>query len=149
MGMEAELSSDNEIRRALEGARVIAVLGAHSEASRPAFYEPDYLKAQGYRIVPVNPRLVGTSLWGEPVLASLTEIGAPVDIVDVFRASAALPDHVEEILAMTPRPRLVWLQLGIRHAEVALTLRKAGIQVVQDRCTLADHRRMGIAPVTP
>lgn len=149
MSMEAELSSDNEIRRALEGARVIAVLGAHSEASRPAFYVPDYLKAQGYRIVPVNPRLVGTSLWGEPVLASLTEIGAPVDIVDVFRASAALPDHVEEILAMTPRPRLVWLQLGIRHAEVALTLRKAGIQVVQDRCTLADHRRMGIAPVTP
>lgn len=149
MSMEAELSSDNEIRRALEGARVIAVLGAHSEASRPAFYVPDYLKGQGYRIVPVNPRLVGTSLWGEPVLASLTEIGAPVDIVDVFRASAALPDHVEEILAMTPRPRLVWLQLGIRHAEVALTLRKAGIQVVQDRCTLADHRRMGIAPVTP
>lgn len=149
MSMEAELSSDNEIRRALEGAQVIAVLGAHSEASRPAFYVPDYLKGQGYRIVPVNPRLVGTSLWGEPVLASLTEIGAPVDIVDVFRASAALPDHVEEILAMTPRPRLVWLQLGIRHAEVALTLRKAGIQVVQDRCTLADHRRMGIAPVTP
>lgn len=149
MSMETELSSDNEIRRALENARVIAVLGAHSEASRPAFYVPDYLKRQGYRIVPVNPRLVGTSLWGEPVLASLTEIGAPVDIVDVFRASAALPDHLEEILAMTPRPRLVWLQLGIRHAELALTLRKAGIQVVQDRCTLADHRRLGVAPVTP
>src|SRR5262245_26696770 len=148
MTREAELSSDTEIRGVLEGARVIAVLGAHSDASRPAFYVPDYLKGKGYRIVPVNPRLAGTSLWGEPVRASLADIRAPVDIVDVFRPSAALPEHLDEILSMAPRPRLVWLQLGIRNDEIAMKLRDAGIQVVQDRCTLADHKRLGVAPVT-
>ena len=118
------------------------MLGAHVEAHRPAFYVPEYLASVGYRIVPVNPTFVGTQLWGEPVRATLAELDEPVDIVDVFRRPAVIPDHVPDILAMSPLPGVVWLQLGIRSPEAAAELEAAGIEVIQDRCTLADHRQM-------
>lgn len=127
----------------LRAAETIAVLGAHHEPRRPAFYVPDYLASVGYRVLPVNPTLLGETLWGEPVRATLAELGEPVDIVDVFRRSAVIPDHVDDILAMSPRPAVVWLQLGIRNQGAADRLAEAGIEVIQDRCTLADHRSMG------
>jgi predicted CoA-binding protein len=139
-----EITTEAEIRALLEGAKTVAVLGAHDEPSRPAFYVPDYLHAQGVRILPVNPALVGRTLWGEPVRKSLRELGQHVDFVDVFRRSEALPLHLDEILGMSPLPPAVWLQLGIRNDAFAARLVAAGIDVVQDRCTLADHRRMGV-----
>lgn len=133
--------TDTELRDIFARIRTIAVLGAHTDPSKPAHYVPDYLHAAGYAIRPVNPVFVGLTLWGHPVAATLPEV-APVDMVDVFRRPEVLMDHVAEILAMTPRPPLVWLQLGIRHAEFARTLRDAGIAVIEDRCTLAEHRRL-------
>ena len=132
------------IRRILEEARTIAVLGAHDERAKAAHYVPAYLVEQGYRVIPVNPRFVGRVLFGEPVRATLAEIGERVDLVDVFRRPEALPEHEADILAMSPLPKVVWLQLGIRNDAVAARLERAGIEVVQDRCTLADHRRLGI-----
>lgn len=143
----AELTTDTEIAGALRGARTIAVLGAHEQPSRPAFYVPDYLHGQGYRILPVNPQLAGKVLWGETVRATLAELGEPIDIVDVFRRPELLPEHVHDILAMKPRPRLVWLQLGIRNEAFARAVQSGGIAVVQDRCTLADHRALGVGRV--
>jgi len=125
---------------ALAGSRVIAVLGAHRERWRPAFYVPDYLHRQGFTVLPVNPRFAGERLWGEACRGHLGELDRPVDLVDVFRPAHALPAHVEELLAMRPAPRIVWLQLGIRHDAVTARLTAAGVDVVQDRCTLADHR---------
>jgi predicted CoA-binding protein len=142
-----EIESLPEIRAVLERTRTIAVLGAHHHPSRPAFYVPDYLRVQGYRILPVNPTLVGTTLWGEPVRATLAEIGEPIDMVDVFRLAELLPGHLADLLAMKPPPRLVWLQLGIRNNAFANALVAAGIDVVQDRCTLADHQSLGLGPV--
>jgi predicted CoA-binding protein len=142
-----ELHTDAQLAHALRSARVVAVLGAHHEPQRPAFYVPEYLHEQGYRILPVNPQLAGRSLWGEPVRATLAELGATVDIVDVFRRPDLLPGHLAEILEMSPRPRLVWLQRGIRNDAFARTLEAEGIDVVQDRCTLAEHRRLGIGRV--
>jgi predicted CoA-binding protein len=142
-----ELEAEAEVREVLARARVIAVLGAHDQPSRPAFYVPDYLYRQGYRILPVNPAFAGRTLWGEAVRATLAEIAEPVDIVDVFRRPELLPGHTEDILAMKPLPRVVWLQLGIRNDAFARAIAAAGIDVVQDRCTLADHRRMGIGAV--
>ena len=139
--MARELNRD-DVAGVFERARVIAVLGAHSELARPACYVPAYLSARGYRVIPVNPRLEVDELWGEPVRATLADIGEPVDVVDVFRPSARIADHVDGILAMAPRPRVVWLQLGIRDAAAAARLVGAGIDVVQDRCMLADHRRL-------
>lgn len=124
----------------LEQARTLAVLGAHTDAGRAAHYVPAYLARQGYRILPVNPRFAGETLFGETVVATLADLPAPADLVDVCRPAPALPAHLPEILAMTPRPAVVWLQLGIRHDAVAQALSDAGLTVVQDRCTLADHR---------
>lgn len=142
-----ELTTRGDIEALLREARTVAVLGAHVEPARAAFYVPDYLHARGYRVLPVNPTLLGQTLWGEPVRRRLRDIDEPVDLVDVFRRPAALADHVEDILAMSPRPRAVWFQLGIRNDAVARALIDAGLDVVQDRCTLADHRAFGLGDV--
>lgn len=136
MGILTEL---RDIRRVLTTTRRLAVLGAHREPARAAFYVPDYLARHGYTIIPVNPRLVGMTLFGEPVRQSLLEVGE-VDAVVCFRRASDLPGHLEDILAMAPRPRLVWLQLGIVHRGFADALLQAGIEVVEDRCMLQDHR---------
>ncbi len=126
-------------------ARAWWVLGAHCEPHRPAFYVPDYLHRHGYRVIPVNPGLAGETLWGGRVCPSLVELGEPIDLVDVFRRPDALDGHLADFLAMRPPPRVVWFQLGIRNDRVAARLVAAGIDVVQDRCTMADHRRFRAA----
>ncbi|MCS6867614.1 MAG: CoA-binding protein [Thermus sp.] len=130
----------SELRAYLEKARTIAVLGAHKDPSRPAHYVPKYLWERGYRILPVNPRFAGEELFGERVVASLRELGEPVDLLDVFRPPEALMDHLEEVLAL--RPGLVWLQSGIRHPGFEAALREAGIPLVADRCLMVEHRRL-------
>lgn len=134
-------------REILMQSRTVAVLGAHHDASRAACYVPEYLHTMGYRVIAVNPAYVGETWWGQPVRATLAEIGEPVDVVDIFRRPELLPDHLADIVAMRPLPRWVWLQLGIRNDEFAEALRAAGIGVVQSRCTLADHRNFGLGPV--
>ena len=144
-----ELTNAADRAAVLKKARVIAVLGAHHEPHRPAFYVPQYLHEHGYRIIPVNPELVGRELWGEPARATLAEIGEPVDLVDVFRRPALVEGHLPDLLAMQPPPGAVWLQLGIRNDRAAAALVAAGIDVVQDACTMADHRtfrRSGLLP---
>lgn len=135
-------TTDEHAREVLASARTIAVLGAHPQPSRPAFYVPDYLRSVGYRVLPVNPAYAGRQLFGATVVGRLNDLDEPVDLVDVFRRSDAVVDHVEEVLGMTPLPEVVWLQLGIVNAEAAARWRAAGIDVVQNRCTLADHRRL-------
>lgn len=142
-----ELTTQEDIRRVLSEARTVAVLGAHTATVKPAHYVPDYLHGQGYRVLPVNPVFAGQTLWGETVRATLAEIDEPVDVVDVFRRGDLLPRHLADLLAMEPRPKVVWLQLGIRNDAVARELSAAGIEVVQNRCTLADHRHFEIGPV--
>lgn len=146
--MAHELVDVDEVRALLARARTIAVLGAHRIETRPASFVPAYLRAAGYRVLPVNPRFRGEVLFGEVTRASLAELAEPVDIVDVFRPAAALPLHVDDILAMRPPPTAVWLQLGIENDDVAAMLIAHGIDVVQDRCTAVDHRRFGIAGVS-
>ena len=133
-----------QARQILERCHTIAILGARDRPYQAGFYVPQYLYEQGYTVLPVNPGRVGQVLWGQPVVARLTDLSTPVDMVDVFRRSETLPEHLEEFLAMSPRPQVVWFQQGIRHDEVAAALAREGIEVVQDRCTLADHRRLGI-----
>jgi len=140
--------NDGQLRQILTTSPTIAVLGLHPEPERAAFYVPEYLHDEGYRIIGVNPQLDGQELFGEQVRKTLAEIGEPVDLVDVFRRAELIPQHIEDILAMQPRPKVVWFQLGIKHEEAARILEAAGITVVQNRCTLADHQRLGLgAPV--
>jgi len=143
----------DDIRERLAAAETIAVLGAHHETQRPAFYVPAYLYRMYYRVLPVNPRLAGTTLFGETVTASLAELPAPCDLVDIFRTPSALPGHFEEILALGPeargRARVIWLQLGIVHRVFRDALVHAGFDVVEDRCTLADHRLFELPKKSP
>ena len=136
--------TDQRLREILTTSPTIAVLGVHDEPKKAAYYVPEYLRDEGYRIIGVNRQLAGQTILGEPVRATLAEIKEQVDIVDVFRKPDAIPGHVEDILAMKPRPRVVWFQLGIKNDEVARILEAAGITVVQNRCTLADHQRLGL-----
>ncbi len=146
MGDPARLE---DVRTILEEARTVAIIGAHPTTWRAAFYVPEYLHGMGYRVLPCNPRFGArnTVLWGERVRESVDQWDVPVDLVDVFRASDRVPEHLAEILAMDPLPKVVWLQLGIRNDEVARELRSVGITVVQNRCTLADHRALGLGRV--
>jgi predicted CoA-binding protein len=133
-----------EIGRILQECRRIAVLGIkpESRAGAPAFFVPEYMLRQGYDIVPVPvyyPEVA--EILGRPVHRSLRDVPGPIDMVNVFRRPRDIPPHVPDILAV--KPRVVWLQLGIVHAEAAETLARAGICVVQDRCLLVEHRRLG------
>lgn len=128
------------LREFLLQARTIAVLGAHPNPAKAAFYVPDYLAQQGYTVLPVNPAYAGQTLWGQAVVPKLTDLGGPVDIVDVFRRSEALMGHLDDILAV--RPKMVWLQSGIVNDVFADSLRQAGVQVVQNRCLMVVHRQL-------
>lgn len=139
----SEVHSLDRIREILLGARTVAVLGASTASERAGFYVPDYLHQHGYRIIPVNPMHRDEVGWGEPFRAKLTDIVEPVDIVNVFRHPNFLRSHTPEFLAMQPAPKVVWFQQGIRNDEVAAELIAAGIEVVQDRCALVDHGRLG------
>jgi predicted CoA-binding protein len=144
-----EIVDEASVRRVLQETRTVAVLGVHVDPDKPAHYVPAYLATQGYTILPVNPAFVGQQLWGRPVVATLAELDTAVDLVDVFRRPDKIPEHLDDILAMQPRPRVVWFQLGIRNDQAARRLIDASIEVVQDRCTLADHRVFRLGPVAP
>lgn len=127
----------------LRQARRVAVVGIKTEAqgAQPAFWVPAYLQRAGYEIVPVPvyyPEV--KEILGRPVYRSLAAIPDPVDLVILFRRSSDVPPHVDDILAA--RPRAVWMQSGIRHAEAAQRLAEAGIQVVQNRCAMVEHRQL-------
>ena len=136
--------NETRLREILTGSPTVAVLGINDDREKAASYVPDYLYNEGYRIIGVNPKLAGTRLFDQIVRKTLREIDEAIDLVDVFRRPDQIPMHVDDILAMTPRPAVVWFQLGITNDEAARVLEAAGIVVVQDRCTLADHRRLGL-----
>ena len=135
------------LRDILLSSPTIVVLGVHDDPARPASYVPTYLHDHGYKIIGVNPVLAadGKQLYGEPVRPSLAEVPGSYDLVDVFRRAEQLPDHEEE-LARSPA-RVIWFQLGIRNDAVADRLRARGKIVIQDRCTLAEHRRLGLGRI--
>jgi uncharacterized protein len=125
-------------------ARTIAVVGLSRKPERPSHGVAAYLQRVGYRIVPVNP--AGGVTLGEPVYPDLRAAAAaaatgPIDIVNIFRRSEHIPALLDALLEV--RPRLVWMQQGIRHDEVARRLESAGIAVVMDRCLAVDHHFLG------
>jgi len=135
--------TDEELRQLLVRVRRIAVLGIkpESQADRPAHYVPAYLHRAGFEILPVPVYEFGVAtILGRPIYRRLADVPGPIDLVNVFRRSADLPAHLEDLLAA--RPRVVWFQSGIRHDGVAAALEAAGIAVVQDRCLMVDHGRL-------
>jgi len=133
-------SDDAEVRALLAQVKTIAVLGIKAGESDDAFRVPRYLQAQGYRILPISPKL--DQVLGERCVRSLAELAESPDLIDVFRASAHIPGHADEILALPKLPLGVWLQLGVSHPEASARLAARGIRVVQDRCLMVEHARL-------
>lgn len=133
---------DAELRTILRAANRIAVVGLRNNPLRPAYGVAAYLQRAGYTIVPIHPRAeVVLGERGFPDLESAAQAG-PIDVVDVFRRSEAIPALVPGCVAV--RPMLVWLQVGIRHDAALAELAAAGIPAVQNRCLAVDHQLMGI-----
>jgi uncharacterized protein len=148
-GGETNLVDDDAgLRAILEECRRVAVLGIKTEAQagQPAIEVPRYLAAQGYDVVPVPVYYPeAREILGRPVYRRVQDVPGGVDLVDVFRRPQDIPPHVDDLLAA--RPKAVWFQLGIRNDDAARRLAEAGIRVVQDRCTLVEHRRLVGHPV--
>ena len=136
------LEGDEErVRGLLRSAKRVAVLGIKTEAARgqPAFYVPQALQRMGLQIVPVPVYYPeATAILGEKIYRRVSDVPGEVDIVDVFRRSADVAGHLQDLLAK--KPKAVWLQSGIRDDRTAESLARAGILVVQDRCLMVDYR---------
>jgi hypothetical protein len=126
------------IAEILRQARTIAVVGLSGKPWRPSYGVAGYLQRAGYRIIPVNPN--ESEVLGEKAYPSLEAIPERVDIVNVFRRSEFVPEIVEAAIRIGAR--VVWLQEGVRHDEAAEKARQAGLDVIQDRCILKEHRRL-------
>jgi uncharacterized protein len=127
----------------LRETRTIAVLGIKPEthSGQPAYYVPAHMAAAGYEIIPVPVYFPDvTEILGRKVFRKISDIGRPVDMVNVFRRPADIPPHVDDIIAA--RPKSVWFQLGIRNDEAARKLAEAGIKVIQDRCLMVEQGRL-------
>ena len=141
--MKGRIVTDaGEVARIAGAAKRVAVLGIKTaqQANQPAYYVPEYLHAAGVEVVPVPVYYPETaSILGSKVYRKVQDVPGDIDILDVFRRPDDLPPHLEDILAK--KPKVVWLQSGIRHPGFAHQLTEAGIDVVQDRCLMVEHRR--------
>ncbi|MCP8895613.1 CoA-binding protein [Shinella daejeonensis] len=140
--MKHDTYTDAYIEGVLRDTRVIALVGASPNPDRPSHRVMAFLLGKGYRVIPVNPGQAGKEILGQTVHARLSDIREPVDMVDIFRAPEALPGIVDEALAMTPRPKVLWGQLSVRDDAAAATAEAAGLKVVMDRCPAIEFPRL-------
>jgi uncharacterized protein len=140
--MNHERYDDPYIRGILNTVKTIAMVGVSANVSRPSYFAFKYLLERGYHMIPINPGLAGQELLGQKVYAKLTEVPEPVDMVDIFRASQYALPIVEDVLKMQPRPRVVWMQLGIRNDEAAKLAEDNGLKVVMNRCPKIEYGRL-------
>lgn len=129
------------IKEIFENVKTIAVIGMKDRAG-DAYGVPAYLSTVGYKIYPVNPTRIGKKVHGKPFVEKVTDIKEKIDLVQIFRRPEFINAHAKEILAMEPRPKYVWFQLGIENDEAAGELEKAGIKVVQNACMLVEHKTL-------
>ncbi|MBL8309931.1 MAG: CoA-binding protein [Burkholderiales bacterium] len=137
--------TESELADLFSGPRTVAVVGLSADSTRPSYGVAAVMQRAGYRIIPVNPRYVGQVILGEPCIATLADADAPIDIVDCFRRSEDMPEIAIAAAALSPRPRVLWMQIGVQNAVAAQTARDAGLAVVENKCLkieyLARHGR--------
>ena len=126
----------------LNSVKTIAMVGASANDVRPSYFVLKYLLAKGFSVFPVNPGQAGKEILGRMTYASLADIPEPIDMVDIFRATTALPGIVDEVLRLDPLPKVIWMQLGVRHDEAAARAEAAGIEVVMNRCPKIEYGKL-------
>lgn len=134
--------SDALLRDVLTRTKRVAVVGVSTNPVRASYFVARYLGLRGFEVVPVNPAYAGQKLFGKTILASLSDIGGAVDMVDIFRRSDAVPGIVDEALAAFPALQTVWMQIGVEHAEAAAKAEARGVTVIQDRCPKIEYQRL-------
>jgi predicted CoA-binding protein len=141
-GFNMTAYSDDLLRSILTKTRRIAVVGVSANPVRPSYYVARYLNLKGYDVVPVNPGHAGEVLFGQKVVASLSEIDGPVDMVDIFRRSEAVPPVVDEALAAFPDLQTIWMQIGVEHEAATQKAQARGVTVIQNRCPKIEYQRL-------
>jgi uncharacterized protein len=140
--MDHDNYDDGYIRGILNTVKTIAMVSVSANTSRPSYFAFKYLLERGYRMIPVNPVIAGQELLGRKVYAKLAEVPEPIDMVDIFRAPRYAVEIVQEALALTPRPQVIWMQLGIRNDEAPKLADANGIMVVMKRCPKIEYGRL-------
>lgn len=142
--MSHDRYSDDLVADILGTVRVIAMVGASANTNRPSYFAMKYLIAKGYAVVPVNPGLAGQEILGQKVHATLGEVPAPVDMVDIFRNSEAALEVTREAIALKDKLGLsvIWMQLGVRHEQAAAEAEAAGLRVIMNRCPKIEYGRL-------
>lgn len=130
------------IRSILLSVKRVALVGASANPVRPSYFVMQYLLDKGYQVVPVNPGLAGQSILGQEVHARLADVAGTIDMVDIFRASAAAGRIVDEALALSPLPHAIWMQLGVRDDAAAARAEAKGVLVVMNRCPKIEYGKL-------
>ncbi|BAV52424.1 CoA-binding protein [Mesorhizobium sp. 113-1-2] len=126
----------------LNSVKTIAMVGASANDVRPSYFVLKYLLAKGFSVFPINPGQAGKEILGRMTYARLADIPEPIDMVDIFRAATAVPGIVDEVLRLDPLPKVIWMQLGVRHDEAAARAEAAGIKVVMNRCPKIEYGKL-------
>ncbi|ESY83144.1 CoA-binding protein [Mesorhizobium sp. LNHC221B00] len=126
----------------LNSVKTIAMVGASANDVRPSYFVLKYLLAKGFSVFPINPGQAGKEILGRMTYARLADIPEPIDMVDIFRAPAAVPGIVDQVLLLDPLPKVIWMQLGVRHDEAAARAEAAGIKVVMNRCPKIEYGKL-------
>ncbi len=142
--MNHDRYSEQYIVSILEAVRTIAMVGASAVTNRPSYFVMKYLLGKGYDVIPVNPTLAGKEILGKTVYAALADLAGPVDMIDIFRNSAAALEVVRESIRLkdTLHIKVIWMQLGVRNDEAAAEAEAAGLQVVMNRCPKIEYGRL-------
>jgi predicted CoA-binding protein len=140
--MNHDSYSDETIQRILKSVRTIAIVGASNNNARPSYFVLKYLLSRGYRLFPINPGLAGKDILGARAYAKLADVPEPLDMVEIFRNSAAASGIVDEALKLDPLPKVIWMQLGVRNDEAAARAEERGIEVVMNRCPKIEYGRV-------
>jgi len=142
--MNHDAYSDDYIAGILGAVRVFAFIGASANTSRPSYFAMKYLLGKGYTVHPVNPGYAGQTILGQHVYATLADVPAPVDVVDIFRNSQAALGITRDAIALKHKlgVNVVWMQLGVRNDEAAAEAEAAGLRVVMNRCPKIEYGRL-------
>jgi len=136
--------TDDYIAGILGDTRTIAMVGASAGTSRPSYFAMKYLLGKGYRVIPVNPALAGQAIQGQRVYASLADVPAPIDMVDIFRNSAVALKVTREAIRLKEKLglKVIWMQLGVRNEKAAKEAEAARLAVVMNRCPKIEYGRL-------
>jgi predicted CoA-binding protein len=140
--MNHDRYDDDYIRDILNSVRNVAIVGASPAEHRPSHFVVKYLAERGYNVFPINPGHGGRDIAGIPTFARLADLPERLDMVDVFRSPEYVPDLLDQVLALPHRPKVFWMQLGVRHDASAARAEASGMQVVMNRCPKIEYGRL-------